>query len=200
MRATDYASTVHHDPTMNLGPTPVIVVAAEPDRVAGFASHLRTRYGSEYDIEECASAREAVERVKTLRQHDHPLAMFACAVRLGEYDVLQLMPKLREVAPTARRVVLLDSAGEWADHYDRLTEAAQQNVIDLYTVLPRGPRDEEFHVALTEILSDWGWTSSDPVTPFVELVCEGPSADRARIEDFCQRMGLPYVKIGRAHV
>lgn len=179
--------------TLSLGPTPVIVVAADPHKVARYAAHLRTRYGSEYDIEECASPMELVERIKVLKHHDHPIAMVGMSVNLGEYTVYQLMPKLREVCPTARRVVMVDTTEEFAEHNQSLIELIQQNVLDMSVVLPRGPRDEEFHVALTDVLSDWGWTTAAPIVPFVEIVCEGPSADRSRIEDFCQRMGMPYL-------
>lgn len=177
---------------LNLGPTPVIVVAAEPGLVAGYAAHLRTRYGSEYDIEECASAPEMVERIKSLRGHDHPIAMICVATQVGEYSVFQLMPKMREICPTARRVALL-RANEFLEFNERLTEAQRQSVIDAHVTLPRGPRDEEFHAALTEMLSDWGWSVAAPVAPFVEMVCSGPSVARSRIEDFFQRMGLPFI-------
>ena len=33
---------------------------------------------------------------------------------------------------------------------------------DAYLLMPRGPRDEEFHTAITELLSDWGSTVADP--------------------------------------
>ena len=33
---------------------------------------------------------------------------------------------------------------------------------DAYLLMPRGARDEEFHTAVTELLSDWGSTVADP--------------------------------------
>ena len=33
---------------------------------------------------------------------------------------------------------------------------------DAYLLMPRGVRDEEFHNAITDLLSDWGSTVADP--------------------------------------
>ena len=36
--------------------------------------------------------------------------------------------------------------------------------------MPRGVRDEEFHTAITELLSDWGSTVAAPVVEAVQIV------------------------------
>ena len=33
---------------------------------------------------------------------------------------------------------------------------------DAYLLMPRGARDEEFHTAICELLSDWGSTVAEP--------------------------------------
>ncbi len=55
--------------------------------------------------------------------------------------------------------------------------------------MPRGVRDEEFHTAVTELLSDWGSTA--PVVPTVHIV--SPSLDplTVALRDFAYQMGMP---------
>ena len=57
--------------------------------------------------------------------------------------------------------------------------------------MPRGPRDEEFHTAVTELLSDWGSTVAAPEVDSVRIVSPVPDALTLSIRDFLDRMGMP---------
>ena len=63
---------------------------------------------------------------------------------------------------------------------------------DAYLLMPRGVRDEEFHNAITDLLSDWGSTVPDPEVVAVKII--SPAARRrspSAIRDFLDRMGMP---------
>ena len=93
------------------------------------------------------------------------------------------------MVPSARRVCLL--RGE--DYRRRLDEIRQRLAtghFDTFLAVPRGVRDEEVHTAVSELLSDWGWSSSSPVVANVDIVTDRESGEGARIRDFFDRMGI----------
>ncbi len=82
---------------------------------------------------------------------------------------LTVFHELRQAVPTAKRVIVA--------HWDRfLTDAEPlrpglaRGKYDAYLLMPRGVRDEEFHGAITELLSDWGSTVAAPEVEAVRLV------------------------------
>ena len=63
---------------------------------------------------------------------------------------------------------------------------------DAYLLMPRGKRDEEFHNAITELLSDWGSTVAAPeVDQRASIVSPVRDALTLAIRDFLDRMGMP---------
>ena len=72
-------------------------------------------------------------------------------------------------------------------------QAAQQDgIIDVSLGLPRGARDEEFHAAVTELLSDWGATVADPEVEAVRVVAVPDDALTQDLRDLLVRMGMPH--------
>ena len=93
-------------------------------------------------------------------------------------------PDVREVAASWCR----PRSGSWSAHWDRFLADAPSlraglatGKYDAYLLMPRGVRDEEFHTAITELLSDWGSTVADPEVPTVRLV--SPTRRRADAGD-----------------
>ena len=62
---------------------------------------------------------------------------------------------------------------------------------DAYLLMPRGVRDEEFHNAITDLLSDWGSTVADPEVVSVKIISPVRDALTMAIRDFLDRMGMP---------
>ena len=60
---------------------------------------------------------------------------------------------------------------------------------DAFLLMPRGARDEEFHTAVTELLSDWGSTA--PVVPTAHIVSAGLDPLTVALRDFAYQMGMP---------
>ena len=96
----------------------------------------------------------------------------------------------REEVPTARRMI--------AAHWDRfladgpgLRPGMAKGKYDAYLLMPRGVRDEEFHNAVTDLLSDWGSTVADPEVVTVRIVSPARDALTLAIRDFLDRMGMP---------
>lgn len=168
-------------------PLPAIVLVSpeHPDEMrAGFA-----RYEAEYDVRLTRSLHEALGTTRELLTAGATVAMFVTESVLPDAEVLHGFAKLREKVPTARRVV--------AAHWDRflpdapgLRSGMAKGKYDAYLLMPRGVRDEEFHNALTDLLSDWGSTVPDPEVVAVKIVSPVRDGLTLAIRDFLDRMGM----------
>ncbi len=168
-------------------PAIVLIGAEHPDELlGGFA-----RYQHEYDVRLVRSCREALEATHDVVAGGATVAMYVSESVVPDADtVLHAFHKLREKVPTARRVV--------AAHWDRfladgpgLRAGMAAGKYDAYLLMPRGVRDEEFHNAITDLLSDWGSTVPDPEVVSVKIVSPVRDALTLGIRDFLDRMGMP---------
>ena len=95
---------------------------------------------------------------------------------------------VRNVSRTTRCVLLL----EWGlrgDQMPAVSRAVALGVVDTVLTKPTGPRDEEFHGAITEDLGEWAWTTA-PVVEAVRIV--GADDGRGReIHEVLDRLGVP---------
>ena len=168
-------------------PAIVLIGADHPDELLdAFA-----RYRQEYDVRLARSCREALETTRDVLADGGTVALFASESVVPDAESpLHAFHKLREKVPTARRVVTA--------HWDRfLTDAPglrggmAAGKYDAYLLMPRGVRDEEFHNAITDLLSDWGSTVPDPEVVAVKIVSPVRDALTLAIRDFLDRMGMP---------
>ena len=109
---------------------------------------------------------------------------------LPDSEVFPAFGEWRTIIPTARRVV----TAHWSrfrDDAETLRPGMATGKYDAYLLLPRGARDEEFHTAITELLSDWGSTVADPEVPSAKVITEGNDPLVVAIRDFLDRMGMP---------
>ncbi|WP_246142634.1 FAD-dependent oxidoreductase [Nocardioides rubriscoriae] len=148
------------------------------------------RYARDYDLRTAGSSAEAVEVVLRLQADGGTVALFVQDGDLPDAGPLEAFHEWRKKVPTARRVI--------AAPYDRfLVHAADlrpglaKGKYDAYLLMPRGVRDEEFHGAITELLSDWGSTVAMPEVETVRIVSPPGHALTTDIREFAERMGMP---------
>src|SRR6478609_3111148 len=153
--------------------------------LSGFA-----RYQAEYDVRVARSCHEALQTTHDIIGDGGTVALFASESVLPDAEVLHCFHKLREKVPTARRLI--------AAHWDRflidgpaLRAGMAKGKYDAYLLMPRGVRDEEFHNAITDLLSDWGSTVADPEVVSVKIVTPVRDGLTLAIRDFFDRMGMP---------
>ncbi len=171
--------------------------AAPPVVVLVSGEHAETlreefwRYSREYDLRTATTCRGAEALTRRLLDEGRRVAMFVSDTRLpDEEDVLAAFHAWRQLVPTARRLVVAPYARFLADA-PRLRAGMAKGKYDAYLLMPRGARDEEFHHAVTELLSDWGWTSTDPDVVVAKIVSPDHDPLTLGIRDFFDRMGLP---------
>ena len=97
-----------------------------------------------------------------------PVAMVLADLAQGVSDGVDVLAGVRNVSRTTRCVLLL----EWGlrgDQMPAVSRAVALGVVDTVLTKPTGPRDEEFHGAITEDLGEWSWTTA-PVVEAVRIV------------------------------
>lgn len=170
-------------------PAIILVVAAQhvPTIESEFA-----RYARDYEVlatDTADGARDLVEQAVAAAQ---PVALLGVGWTVpGTERGTDLLDELHAQLPTARRICLT-SRDDFSVSLPKLREALGQGRIDTYLLVPQGPRDEEFHTAVTEYLSDWGWTASSPEVEGVQIIGSKKDPEVARIRDFLDRMGIPH--------
>lgn len=148
------------------------------------------RYARDYELFDASTAADAEVLARRLVDQQQQVALFVTEARLPDSPVLVALHRLREVVPTARRLV----AAHWEDFLED-AEALRPGLVtgkyDAFLLMPRGVRDEEFHTAVCELLSDWGSTVAAPEVTTAEVVAEPGDALAVAIREFFSRMGMP---------
>jgi thioredoxin reductase (NADPH) len=167
---------------------PAIVLVA-PEHTAALTDEFG-RYVRDYEIRTTTSVAEAEEVARELVGQGGQVAMFVAESQLPDGHVLEAFARWRTVVPTARRLV----AAHWS-HFladaPALRGGLAKGKYDAFLLMPRGVRDEEFHTAVCELLSDWGSTVAAPEVETVRIVTPSPDALTLAIRDFLDRMGMP---------
>jgi thioredoxin reductase (NADPH) len=150
------------------------------------------RYARDYDVRAVHSAAEAVAIVKPLPDNGRQLALIVTESVLPDADVLALFHKLRTYVPTCRRLI----AAHWSRFRldaEPLRPGLAKGKYDAYLLMPRGQRDEEFHTAVCELLSDWNQTVAAPVVESLRVVSPTSDGLTLAVRDFLDRIGVPHL-------
>ncbi|MFD6175655.1 MULTISPECIES: FAD-dependent oxidoreductase [unclassified Isoptericola] len=168
---------------------PVVLLVADA-HAPQVEEEFRARYDRDYRIELVRTADAALERLRVLVARSTPVAMIAAERRLPDGTGVELLHQVPAVLSTARRVALI-SGDEYADALDEMRAALLRRDMDTFVGIPRGARDEEFHTALTELLSEWGWSVARPTVTSTEIVAERGDRDATAVRDLLERLGVP---------
>ena len=164
---------------------PLIVLCA-PEHPRTLQTQF-ARYAADYDVRTTSSSAETRDLLKGL-DPGTPVALLVAETELPDDHLMRAFGDWRSIVPTARRIVTAHM-----DHFrnraDELRPGLAAGKYDAYLLMPRGVRDEEFHTAITELLSDWG--SSAPVVPTVQIVSPRLDALTVALRDFAYQMGMP---------
>lgn len=148
------------------------------------------RYSSEYELHLARSCAEALTITEEVRASGGTVALFATDSRLPDDNVLAALSRWRSVIPTARRMIVTP-VDRFLEDADALRPGMAKGKYDAYLLMPRGIRDEEFHNAVTDLLSDWGSTVARPEVVAAKIVTDEVTPLVADIRDFLDRMGMP---------
>jgi len=174
--------------TVSSGGHPAIILVSATR--ADFLRDEFGRYARDYALFAVTTAAEAETLAQRLVDEGHPIALFVTESRLPDAPMFVALHQWRVVVPTARRLV----AAHWDDFLED-AEALRPGLVtgkyDAFLLMPRGQRDEEFHTAVCELLSDWGSTVAAPEVTTAEVIAEPGDALAVGIREFFGRMGMP---------
>jgi thioredoxin reductase (NADPH) len=166
---------------------PVLLVADDdPQVLAAVRRDLRSHYRENYTILSAASGAEALETIRELKTRADSLAMVISDQRMPGMLGVELLARLREVYPLARRVLLT----AYSD-IDAAVKAINQAHLDYYLSKPWDPPEECLFPVVDDLLDAWQ-AEYLPEAKGLRLVGHQWSPRSHAIKDFLAGNLIPY--------
>ncbi len=171
-------------------PSPVILLVATGDSHDVLVEEFSSRYARDYDVRVVTEVLDVTDVAAQIIAGGQPIALIGVDHGL-EIDAIDVLDALRNVSPSSRRIVLVRFGG-FQRALEELRPALAVGRLDTYLIIPQTPRDEEFHTAIAEYLSEWASSTSTPEVAGVRIVDDGNQPEVVAIRDFLDRMGAPW--------
>ncbi len=166
---------------------PVIMsVDDDPQVLGAIERDLRLHYKNDYRILKAASAHEALDAARQLKQRGTAVALFLVDQRMPEMTGTQFLAEVRKLHPESRKVLLT----AYAD-----TDAAIASIneigLDHYLMKPWDPPDQKLYPVLDDLLSEW---KSRVHLPYDGIRIAGArlSAQSHVVREFLSHNQVPY--------
>jgi thioredoxin reductase (NADPH) len=172
---------------------PVLVVVDDEDAsLQALTRELESRYGAHYRVVPGSSAEAALARLAELKAAGADVPLVLAGQRLPGMGGTQLLARVRDIFPTARRGLLIS----WADRSAPapFLEAAALGQLEFYLTKPTWSPDEQFHRVITESLEEW-WREQGGRSEgvLVTVIGDEPSARVHELRDLLARGSAPFV-------
>jgi thioredoxin reductase (NADPH) len=169
-------------------PTLVVVDDEDASRQA-LAQELEARYGAHYRIVASASPEEGLTALERLRGEGADVPLVMADQWMPGRTGTQFLARVRELYPTARRLLLIP----WGDQaaYAAFVAGAALGQIDFFLVRPRWSPDEHFHLTITESLEEW-WSQRGGWYAAVTVIGAERSPRVHEIRDLLTRNSVPF--------
>ena len=165
-----------------------VIMAVDDDRevLAAIERDLRRHYRQDYRVLAAASASEALEAVRQLKQRAAAVALFLVDQRMPGLTGTEFLQEARKMYPDAKKVLLT----AYADT-DAAISAINEVGLHHYLMKPWDPPDERLYPTLDDLLLDW---SAHVRMPFegVRVVGSRWSPQSYTVRDFLSRNQVPY--------
>jgi len=168
---------------------PVLLLVHDPRTRDCVEAELRKRYGADYQVITTGSVQETLGVLGQLHDDQRQVSLVLADQQLPEATGTQLLARVRQLHPAARRVLLIT----WSDQTstEPILRATVLGDIDAYVVKPGTPPDEQFHRFVTEQLDEWG-RSNLPGLETVRVVGEEWAARSHELRELLGRNGIPF--------
>ena len=175
-------------------PLPPTIVAVDDDAaaLARVEEELRRRYSCDYRVVCESSPLAALSALEEMRAAGDPVAVVLAAQWMDELQGSELLGRVRELHPHARRALLIPWGG-WGDRptADAVLRAMALGQIDYYALKPWHSPDEFFHRTLAEYLHEWSRAAL--ARPQEIAVVAQPRSPRAHeLRSLLARNGVPH--------
>jgi thioredoxin reductase (NADPH) len=171
---------------------PVLVVVDDEDTsLQALTRELESRYGAHYQVVSSPSAEVALARLAELKAAGADVPLVLADQRLRAMSGTELLARVRDIFPTARRGLLIT----WGDRSAPapFLEAAALGQLEFYLNRPTWSPDEQFHRVITGSLEEW-WREQGRGGrgEMVTVIGDDPSARVHEIRDLLARNNVPF--------
>jgi len=171
---------------------PVLVVVDDEDAcLQALTLELESRYGAHYRVVSGSSAEVALARLAELKAAGADVPLVLTDQRMPGMDGTQLLARVRQFFPTARRGLLVT----WRDMAAPapFLEAAALGWLEFYLMKPTWSPDEQFHRVITGSLEEW-WREQGGRSGgvMVTLIGDEPSARVHELRDVLARGNVAF--------
>jgi len=167
---------------------PAIVIAST--RHGDVLAEAFARYEREYDVHLVHDEVTAKRTAKDLMHSGHQVALFVIDSDHDQEQLYGLIQGTRKTVPTARRLIVSHVSRFRTDNAD-FRHAVAAGKVDALLLMPQGPRDEEFHGAVGELINEWNATVATPVVENVRIITPEKDSLARQLLDYCARVGIP---------
>ena len=176
-------------------PRAVILIVSSNDRErTAVLGELRRRYREDYDIHADDSTTAAFQRLRSLPDDGRNLAIMLVNWQLSDGSGIELLAQAQASHPDAMRALLVSKSAAYgadpslAGEYAR---AASLGEVHRIVLGPGGEMDEQFHLAIQEILYEWS-RQHRPSFEVIRIVGDRWSEASHAFRDHLQRGAIPY--------
>ncbi len=164
----------------------LLLVDDDPQVLAAVRRDVRARYREQYTVMSAPSGEDALAAVRELKARGDALAMVVSDQRMPAMLGHELLARVREVYPLARRV-LLTAYADIAAAVSAINDAH----VDHYLSKPWDPPEEKLYPIVDDLLDTWQ-AESLPETTGLRLVGHQWSPRSHAIKDFLAGNLIPY--------
>ena len=147
---------------------------------------LRRAFGREYRVLAADSPGVALQTAEQLLERDEPVALFLVDQRMPGMTGVELLTRLRELMPDARRVLLT----AYADT-DAAIRAINDVKLDHYLMKPWDPPERELFPVIEDLLESWR-AGYRPPFEGIRMIGHRWSPASHELRDFLARNQVPY--------
>jgi thioredoxin reductase (NADPH) len=169
---------------------PIILVVTDKRSVlAALVGDLRRRFGADYRVLAASSGASALAVVADAVHRRVEVALLIADQSMSGLAAVELLTRARELAPTAKRVLLVDR-GDWSSAHP-VVSAMALGQVDYHLYNPWHPLERILYPAVSEFLAAWDKSQDAPVVP-VRIVGAHASVRSHELRDTLTRVGVPF--------
>jgi thioredoxin reductase len=164
-----------------------VLAGAMEDRTH-IGQELEDRYGHDYDLAIWTTPAAALAELRDLLLSDSSVVLLVACLRRAD-DALEFLGRAASIHPQAKRVIVI----RWGDFEARrrVVAALVRGDLDRWLWLPEHRIDEEFHLAVTDLLASWA-SGREATTDAVQIVGDRWSQRGLELRELMNRFNVPF--------
>jgi thioredoxin reductase len=164
------------------------VLASNGADRARIGQQLCDRYNNSYDLVIWTTPEAALTALRDLRGGVVPVVLLIACQRHPD-DGLTFLGDAGSIHPQAKRAIVI----RWGDFKARrrMVQALIRGNLDRWLWLPEHSADEEFHLAVTDLLASWA-SGHEVATEAVQIIGDRRSERGLQLRELMNRFNVPF--------